>query len=79
MKREYIGRITINGEQHKMVGESREAVAWAMKTITETAAKLGWEIRDLGIMTQLRSSITGEIIGRRMQTRLSEAGLEVVL
>lgn len=79
MVREYVGRVTINGKRHEMADESREAVAAAMRMVTDTAAAMGWEIRDTAILTRLRSSITGRVIGRRVQTRLNSAGLEVAL
>lgn len=62
MIREYVGGVTINGTRHEMTGTSREAVAWALVALTDTAARLGWEVRGAGIRTQLRSSITGEIM-----------------
>lgn len=62
MKREYVGRVTINGQRHEMTSESREAVAWALGALADTASRLGWEVRGAGIATQLRSSITGEIM-----------------
>lgn len=62
MTREYVGRVTINGKQHEMVGQNRDAVAWALGTLADTASRMGWEVKGAGIMTQLRSSITGEIM-----------------
>lgn len=62
MRREYVGRVTINGQRHEMTGENREAVAWALSALADTAARLGWEVCGAGIKTQLRSSITGEIM-----------------
>lgn len=79
MVREYVGRVTINGKRHEMADVSREAVAGALRMVTDTAAAMGWEIRDTAIMTRLRSSITGRVIGHRMQTRLNASGLEVVV
>lgn len=79
MVREYVGRVTINGQPHELRDMSREAVAAALRLVTETAGALGWEICDTAILTQTRSSITGRSMGRRACTRLNPAGLEVVL
>lgn len=63
MRRVYVGQVTINGQPHKLTGENRDAVAWAVGALADTAARLGWEIRDTAVMTQLRSSITGRAVG----------------
>ena len=43
MVREYVGRVTINGQPHELRDMSREAVAAALRLVTETAGALGWE------------------------------------
>lgn len=63
MTREYVGQVTINGKTHKLTGENRDAVAWAVGALADVAVRLGWEIRDTAVMTQLRSSITGRVVG----------------
>ena len=75
---EYTGQVTINGKRHVLKDSNREAVAGALRLVTETAAALGWEIRDTAIMTRMYSSISGRELGRRVQTRMNAAGLEVV-
>lgn len=63
MEREYIGRVTVNGLERKLVYHDREAVMWALRAVTETAAQLGWRVQDTSITTRVRYSITGEYMG----------------
>lgn len=77
MTREYVGRVTINGKLHQLVGHDREAVAWAVRVLTDTASGVGWEIRDTAILTRVRSSLTGRVVEQRAQTRM-QAPLEVI-